>query len=451
MACSRYGSILRQLSLKNLDMKKVLVITYYWPPSGGGGVQRWLKFTKYLPEFGWEPIIFTPEIQNAPSYDRSLLKDIDPGLKVIRTPIWEPYSIYRKITNRKSNENLGASFASGKKSNVFVENLSNWIRSNFFIPDARKYWIKPSVKYLEKYIKVNNIEVVVTTGPPHSMHLIGLNLKKKTNIKWLADFRDPWTDIDYYDQLKLAKWANRKHHYLEKEVLQQADIVVSVSQSNKEQLGKKAKANIKVITNGFDDADFPKTTPTVDKRFTIAHIGTFMTNRNPTVLWEVLSEMVKDNIAFRDDFELQLVGKTDAQIFSELDRWKLTSYVKSSGPVSHEQAVQLQQKAQVVLITVNKTGDSKGMVTGKIFEYLVSGRPILAIGPEDGDLAYILKATETGVISNFNNKAGLKENINSYFSEYKSNMLKVTPKNLEKYSRKNLSGEMADLLNKLEK
>ncbi len=430
-------------------MKKVLVITYYWPPSGGGGVQRWLKFTKYLPEFGWEPIVYTPDNQNAPALDETLLHDISKKLKVIRKPIWEPYSLYRIFTRRKKNENLGASFASGKKSNLFIENASNWIRSNFFIPDARKFWIAPSVKFLKKYLKVHGIEVIVTTGPPHSMHLIGMKLKEMTGVKWLADFRDPWTDIDFYDQLKLTGWANKRHHHLERKVLQKADLVISVSESNKQQLLKKSDANIQVITNGFDERDFHDTSSKLDEEFTIAHIGTFMANRNPDVLWEVLSELISENKDFKVDFVLHLIGKTDAMILDVVNKKGLSNYLRITGAVTHKEAIQFQKNSQVLLITVNKTGDSKGMVTGKVFEYLVSGRPILAIGPEDGDLAKILKDTATGVISDFKNKIDLKENIQTFYREYKNKTLKVNPGNLDAYSRKNLTKKMAESLSAL--
>lgn len=430
-------------------MKKVLVITYYWPPSGGGGVQRWLKFTKYLPEFGWTPIVYTPEIQNAPAYDESLLKDVSNDLEIIRKPIWEPYAIYKLLTGRKKKENLGAAFASGKHSNKMMEHVSNWVRSNFFIPDARKFWIKPSVKFLKKYIKTNGIEVIVTTGPPHSMHLIGLKLKELTGVKWLADFRDPWTDIDFYDQLKLTGWADNRHHYLEKVVLQNADLVISISESNKRKLMEKADASVEVITNGFDESDFPDIEPTLDDKFTIAHIGTFMANRNPNVLWKVLSELVLENHEFNKDFELHLVGKTDAFILDTLNQRGLSDFVRSTGAVTHNEAIQFQKNSQVLLITVNKTGDSKGMVTGKIFEYLISGRPVLAIGPEDGDLANILKDTGAGVISDFENKIDLKRNIQTFYREYKNKTLKVDPRNLDIYSRKNLTKKMAGFLDTL--
>lgn len=324
-------------------MKKVLVVTYYWPPSGGGGVQRWLKFVKYLPLFGWQPVVYTPEQQNAPAIDASLSRDIAPGLIVIRQPIWEPYSWYRRLTGRSKNENLGAGFASSKKSSPYLEAISNWVRSNFFIPDARMFWVRPSVRYLKKVIENHKIDVVVTTGPPHSLHLIGLGLKEQTGVKWLADFRDPWTDIDFYDQLKLTTWANKKHHRLERKVLAMADLVVSVSKSNAEKLTSKGKTNLCVITNGYDEDDIKEISGKPDTKFSIAHIGTFMANRNPRILWEVLAGLIAKNETFKNDVQLHLVGHTDALILDDINRWGLSGILRLSNSVDHVSAVQLQK------------------------------------------------------------------------------------------------------------
>ena len=430
-------------------MNKVLIITYYWPPSGGGGVQRWLKFVKYLPEFGWEPVVYTPEKQTAPAYDESLLKDVPEGITVVRRPIIEPYGIYNKITGKKKGEAQGAAFASSKKSNPVVEDMANRIRSNLFIPDARALWVRPSVRYLKKYLKTQGIHTVITTGPPHSMHLIGLKLKQDLDIKWVADFRDPWTDIDYYGQLKLTKAADKKHRELERIVLFYADLVISVSEFNRKKLFEKANCKITVITNGYDESDIPDTSVRLDEKFTISHIGTFMANRNPEALWDVLKELIRENEDFRNDFELRLTGKTDKTVLDAIDAKGLMIFVKMSEPVSHEKAVNIQRSSQVLLLTVNQTGDAKGMVTGKVFEYMASKRPVLAIGPEDGDLAKILKETHTGVISDFEDRTKLKKHILDYYDRYKSGKLEVNPVNLEKYSRKNLTRQLVEYLEKL--
>ena len=240
-------------------MKKVLIITYYWPPSGGAGVQRWLKFVKYMRQFGWEPVVYTAENPEIPVVDTSLEKEIPEGITVLKIPIWEPYSIYKKFIGRKKEDKINASFLSETKKAGLTEKISVWIRGNFFIPDARRFWIKPSIKFLETYLSENKIDYVISSGPPHSMHLIALGLKRKFPLlKWLADFRDPWTNIDFYEKLMLTPMADKKHHRLELSVIKSADCVLSIGSSMSEEFKEMYKASgginfskFKVITNGF--------------------------------------------------------------------------------------------------------------------------------------------------------------------------------------------------------
>ena len=233
-------------------MKRVLIISYYWPPSGGAGVQRWLKFSKYLRDFGWEPVIYTPENPEYPEIDESLFKDIPIGTEVIKRPIWEPYNAYRRFTGQKKEEKIQAGFLSVKKKNHILEIISVWIRGNLFIPDARVFWIKPSIRFLLKHLATHPVDAIVSTGPPHSMHLIGLGIRKKLNIPWLADFRDPWTTIDFYHQLHLTRQADKKHHRLEKAVLSGADHVTIISWNCALDLNGILPRKYDVITNGFD-------------------------------------------------------------------------------------------------------------------------------------------------------------------------------------------------------
>ena len=219
-------------------MKKVLIITYYWPPSGGAGVQRWLKFVKYLREFGWEPIVYTPENPEAPAVDESLLKDIPKNLTAIKRPIWEPYNLYKNFIGQKKDERINAGFLTEKKKPGLAEKISVWVRGNWFIPDARKLWITPSIKFLSDYLKRNPVDAIVSTGPPHSMHLIALGLKKKLNLPWLADFRDPWTNIDFYDKLMLTKASDVKHKKMELDVLKNANIITAIGWSMADDLKK---------------------------------------------------------------------------------------------------------------------------------------------------------------------------------------------------------------------
>lgn len=435
-------------------MKKVLVLTYYWPPSGGAGVQRWLKFVKYMREFGWEPIVYTAQNGEMPVVDESLLNEIPKGIEVIKKPIWEPYSIYKKFIGRKKDDKINASFLNENKKAGFTEKISVWIRGNFFIPDARKFWIKPSIRFLSNYVIKNNINVVISSGPPHSMHMIALGLKSKyPKIKWLADFRDPWTNIDFYDKLMLSSLADTKHKRLEKNVLQEADIVVSVGNSMSEEFKEIVKQDgfnrlekFKVITNGFDTDDLNSNNSIKDIKFSLAHIGTLVKDRNPLILWKVLSQLVKTNSKFAQELEIKLVGKVDYFVMEQINFYGLKPYLTKIDYLPHNLVIEEQKKSHVLLLLVNNTKNAKGILTGKIFEYLAANVPILAIGPTDGDLSIILKKTATGLISDFNDENLLKQHILKLFDGY---TIEPNKEEIKKYSRKNLTKELCHLLDSL--
>jgi glycosyltransferase involved in cell wall biosynthesis len=435
-------------------MKKVLILTYYWPPSGGAGVQRWLKFAKYMHEFGWEPIVYTAENGEIPVLDASLEKDIPPNTVVLKTPIWEPYSIYKRFIGRKKGDKINASFLNENKKTGLTEKISIWIRGNFFIPDARKFWIKPSTKFLLDYIKTHNITHVVSSGPPHSMHLIALNLKKKQpHLKWMADFRDPWTNIDFYEKLMLTKWADKKHHQQELSVLIHADSILSIGASmNKEFMemyklgGGKSAQKFHVITNGFDTDDTSRDTIVKDKKFSIAHVGTLVKDRNPDVLWKVLNKLLNEHSDFKQQLEIKLVGKVDIFVKEQIEAFGLSQYVKKIDYLPHNEVIKEQQTSKVLLLLVNNTKNAKGILTGKFFEYMASEVPILAIGPLEGDLADILAKTNSGVISNFSDEQGLEKNILNYFNGF---MPKRNEQEINAYSRKGLTRQLCDLLNNM--
>jgi len=436
------------------EMNKVLILTYYWPPSGGAGVQRWLKFVKYMRGFGWEPVVYTVENGEMPVVDESLQKDVPEGVVVLKTPIWEPYSIYKRFIGRKKEDKINASFLNENKKAGFTEKVSVWIRGNFFIPDARKFWIGPSTDYLSEYIEKNKIEYVISSGPPHSTHLIALGLKKNfPGLKWVADFRDPWTNIDFYEKLMLSKWADKKHHQQELSVLKNADAVLSIGKTMSDEfeaMYTNATGNesdkFAVITNGFDEEDISQTEVIKDQKFSIAHIGTLVKDRNPDVLWSVLGELIKENTAFKKQLEIKLVGKVDLYVKEQIAKYKLSSFVKKIDYLPHDEVIREQQCSKVLLLLVNNTKNAKGILTGKFFEYMSSGSPILAIGPTDGDLAAIIKETNSGLISSFQDKESLKRNILAYFE---GGYINRNESAINKYSRRVLTKKLCDLLNGL--
>ena len=435
-------------------MKKVLVLTYYWPPSGGAGVQRWLKFVKYMRQYNWEPVVYTAENGEMPVVDESLQKDVPTGTIVLKTPIWEPYTIYKRFIGRKKEDKINASFLNENKKTGFTEKVSVWIRGNFFIPDARKFWIKPSINYLSDYIQKNQIDYVISSGPPHSMHLIALGLKKRhSDLKWVADFRDPWTNIDFYEKLMLTTWADKKHHRQELSVLKNATSVLSIGKAMSEEFremylkaGGKDDDKFKVITNGFDEEDVNGAEEKKDDKFSIAHIGTLVKDRNPATLWKVLAQLVKENPAFKKQLEIKLVGKLDIFVKDQIAANKLSAFVKKIDYLPHDEVIKEQQRSRVLLLLVNNTKNAKGILTGKFFEYMSSGSPILAIGPTDGDLAEIIKETNSGLISGFDDEESLKRNILAYFN---GGYINRNESAINKYSRQGLTKKLCDLLNSL--
>jgi hypothetical protein len=430
-------------------LKRVLIITYYWAPSGGAGVQRWLKFVKYLREFGWEPFVYAPENPEYPSEDLSFEKDIPPGLEILKTPIWEPYDIYRKLSGRKG-EKINAGFISENRKSGWKDKLSIWVRGNFLIPDPRKFWIKPSVNFLTDHLKKNPVDAIVSTGPPHSMHLIGLELKKQfPKISWIADFRDPWTNIDFYNDLNLTCLADKIHHRLERKVVRSADCVLVVSSDMKREYQALHPKRIELITNGYDADDLEVTALQPDKKFSLSHIGTLNTARNPKTLWKVLGELSKEHADFSQDLQINLIGKTDFSVIEEVKNKGLLLNLNKIDYVSHNEAVILQKSSQILLLLIDNSANAKGILTGKFFEYLAAQRPILAIGPTDGDVAEVLRETNAGAIVDFDDEAKTKELIKNFYNKFKSGNLKISSKSIEKYSRKALTEQLAVVLDDL--
>ena len=432
-------------------MKKVLIITYYWPPSGGAGVQRWLKFVKYLREFDWEPIVYTPENPEAPVIDNSLEKDIPDNLTVIKRKIWEPYTAYKKFIGQKKEQKINAGFLSENKKPGLSENISVWIRGNFFIPDARKFWIKPSIKFLTNYLKNNPVDAMISTGPPHSMHMIALGLKQRLGIPWLADFRDPWTNIDFYEDLKLTGCADKKHHKLEKEVLKNADSVVLISKGMADDFNKIYQRNYEVITNGYDSDDITngsKIEP--DKKFSISYIGTMVKTRNPISFWEAIKQLTDTNKEFANDLEIKLIGKLDYSVRQSIEEFQLQKYITKINYLPHNEVIKLQKQTQVLLLLINNTPNAKMILTGKFFEYMAAHRPILCIGPPDGDAAKIIRDTNSGVVCGFSDSEKMKANILKFYNSFKKGQLKSKSINIEKFSRKNQTSDLAKILNKFD-
>lgn len=425
------------------ETKKLLIITYYWPPAGGPGVQRWLKFVKYLPDFNVQPIVYIPENPTYPIIDNGLQSEVSEKAIILKNKIKEPYGLASFFGKNKTKK-ISSGIIPNKKKQSFVERILLWVRGNIFIPDARFLWVKPSVHYLKKYIEENQIDTIVTSGPPHSLHLIGLELKKELGVKWFADFRDPWTTIGYHKALKLSSYAEKKHKDLEKEVLNSADTIIVTSKTTKAEFQAITSKPIEVITNGYDVEKVTK--QTLDEKFTLAHIGSFLSDRNPKILWQAIQELTKENMDFKNDFQLKLLGATSQEVLDTINEFQLGDFVLNLGYVSHQEAVEHQRKSQVLLLIEINSEDTKSIIPGKVFEYIVSERPIVAIGPKDSDFAEIITSTNTGVFFTYDEKEKLKSVLLNYYELYKNNNLKVHAVGLQQYSRKSLTEKLALLV-----
>jgi len=423
-------------------MKKILIITYYWPPAGGSGVQRWLKFTKYLPKYNWKPFIYTPENPYFEVQDQALLNDIPAEAEIWNTPIWEPYALKDKLFG-KGSESQSSGVITNK--NSLKNKVLNWVRGNVFIPDPKIYWVKPSVKVLLKRIQEEEINHILTTGPPHSMHLIGLGLKKvMPNLKWIADFRDPWSELDLLNEFQLNNSSSKKHKDLEREVLQTADVTLTVSETWVEDLERLGANNVKLITNGYDADDFELKPKTNDK-FIIGHYGLLNHLRNPKNLWKSLANLCEENKAFNSKLEIHFSGNIDAEVIAEIESHTyLKDKVMQLGYLSHAEVLSEYNEASVLLLLLFNSKSGIGNYPGKIFEYFAAKKSILAFGPEDSDAEKLIEKTKTGMYFSYD-ETKLKDNILDLFK----NENQFNFKNTEIFSREKITQDLSELLNNI--
>lgn len=432
-------------------MKRVLIISYYWPPTGGSGVQRWVKFAKYLPSEGWMPVIYTPENPEMLTVDASLADEIPAEVEVIKRPIFEPYNLYRALTGGKKKDKKDSRevnpINSRKKS--LGQKVSMWIRGNCFIPDPRCFWIGPSVRFLKKYLKEHPVDIIVSTGPPHSMHLIARKVARATGVPWVADFRDPWTKMFYFKHLSLSVWAEKKHEKLEKKVLDEASVVVAVSPLVQEEFQQMTSNKVELITNGYDDSDFPTENKETGEFFDIAHTGLFAADGNPTVLWKALGDKCREEESFRKALRIKLIGKTDREIISAVKEAGLEENLIDLGYQDHKVAVCEQRNAAVLILPLRKEPEYRATLPGKLFEYLASQRPVLGIGQKDGAMARILAETNAGEVYDWEEYESIKAYIDRSWEKFQSGTLVAETENIEKYSRRELTRTMAALFEKL--
>ena len=412
-------------------MKRVLVVTYYWPPSGGSGVQRWVKFAKYLPQEGWQPVIYTPENPEYTAIDHTLEAEIPHTVEIIRRPITEPYNLYRKLMGKGASTDMktltaGASggavteISSGKKS--FKQRLSLWIRGNLFVPDPRVGWVKPSVRFLKKYLAEHPVDVIVTTGPPHSMHLIG--------------------------QLPMSARTWRRLRSMEQSVLDDCSTVLAVTPLVQEEFQAQTKTPVAMITNGFDGGDFEQAVEP-DGFFNVVHTGLFAADGNPLNLWKALGIKAWADADFKAALRLRLVGKVDSEVYAAIEEAGLKNNVIDLGYRDHLTAVREQLAATMLVLPLRNDPEYRPILPGKLFEYLASRRPILGIGQEDGAMARVLADTGAGVTAGWDNLDAMRAFIDKAWEQFKAGGVPAVEGDIARFSRRSLTRELAALLERV--
>jgi glycosyltransferase involved in cell wall biosynthesis len=429
---------------------KVLVITYYWPPSGGSGVQRWLKFVKYLPSFGWEPYVFTPENPSFDIRDESLLKDVPDEAEVIRFPIWEPYNTFVKIASMFGSPRTAkpTELVSAKKKSLFQQ-VSTWIRGNLFIPDPRRFWIRPSAEFLHGFLQENQIQTIITTGPPHSIHLIGLKLRKKNpGLRWIADFRDPWSEWGLLDSLAVGMLARKYHRRLEASVLAGADEVITITPFYKRRFELLGNRNVHLLTNGFDEDDFKSLSYSRPEQFTMRHIGIVNEKCDPRPFMEAVRLLAAEDQRFAVHARLEFIGEVHPHFrqFVAGDGLlkRLTVF---SGNIPHKQLIGQYGSSSLLLLILTGYKDAEGFMPGKLFEYLATGLPVLGVGPVAGDAAALLKETQAGIMVEGHDTEAIRQFLLLHFNAWISGATPVVKSTGAKtYSRRAVTGQLAELL-----
>ena len=416
----------------------MLIISYYWPPSGGPGVQRWLKFVKYLPEFNIEPILFIPKNANYPLLDKSLSDDVNKDLKVIQFPITEISGFLPKF---KFLNSVRSGNISKPHNQSLLQKIIFFIRGNLFIPDMKIFWKSSSVNFLSDYLPKNNIDTIITTGPPHSVHLIGLELKRKLNINWISDFRDPWVKLNYLNRFHLLPFSRKSHISLRNKVLINSNAVIVTSERLKD-LFSNITSNIYKITNGFD---YIIKESNLDNKFSISHIGSLYPERNPKFLWDSLEELFEGS--FKKDLQINFIGNTSEKIKKELSRRKFHNHVRFYDYVDYNRALELMCSSQALLMIEVNDEESSYAIPGKLFDYLNSKRPIISIGPNISEVSEILNNTNSGKFFNYDDKRNLKLYINKLYKSYKNGTNIISDKSkIDMFKRINLTKKLSEVI-----
>ncbi|HDQ45297.1 MAG TPA: glycosyl transferase family 1 [bacterium] len=407
--------------------EKILVISYYWPPSGGPGALRMTGWVKYLARAGWEPRVLTVENGEFPYPDPGLSESVPPDVSVHRVRAPQPFGLYKRLTGRKPDDSLPVGLLAGGGKGP-AERIAGWIRANVFIPDARTGWVGPATREAARLIRSHGIRHVLISSPPHSAQLIGLRLRKRTDVRWIADLRDPWTGFRHYQTAGRSRTAARCDARLERRVLRHADRVTTVSPAlagDFERLGA-LRGRVHVLLNGFDPDDFGGEFPALPRRFRIVHTGNLVANQNPGVLWDGLSRLCDALPGFASHLEIRLTGRVHPVIEEAIRIAGLSDALVLNPFRPHREILPEITGASVLLVVIPQTENNRGIVTGKLPEYIGSGRPVLVIGPADGDAAGIVRPLSNGWTVDYGDAEGCRDVLESLFRRWQADDLPVS-------------------------
>lgn len=418
---------------------RLLVVTYYFPPSGGAGVQRPTKWTKYFPEHGVEPVVLTVRAGAYPALDTSLDADVPPGTRVVRTAAPDPFGMYGRLTGRTRGEAVAARTGTVGASAALPERAARWIRANLFVPDARVGWVPFAVRAARQLHAAAPVDAVLTTGPPHSAHLVGRSLSRRLGLPWVADLRDPWTDIHYAGSLGRTRLAERLDARLEASVLREATALVTVTAPLQSAFSARAGRPVALVRNGFDPADFRGPAPP-DEPFGVLYTGTLYDV--PHALLGAMQRLRAEGL----DVPFRIVGAAPDALRAAADARGVADLVRVEPPVPHDQAVALMRASAVLLLTVEAWSYAAGVVPGKTYEYLAAGRPVLGIGPVDGDAAHVLRDAGAGPMLAPDDVDGVAFALRTYTHTRETSAPGASLDGLDRYARPAQAGAVAALV-----
>ena len=435
-------------------MHKVLIVAYYFPPSGGPGVQRVLKFVQYLRNFGWEPLVLTVKDGIFPARDESLLDEIPEGIKVYRTDIFEPYDLYRKLTGREKSDGIDVNTLRSKDTRMpLSERLTEFIRATFFIPDARMLWRRYAVRKGLELVEDEKIEAIYSSSPPYTCSLIARDLKRKTGLPWIAGFRDPWTGfLTTPDRWILPAKVERR---MERTVFDEADGVdVAWKGIAEDALSKYPELNpakFHHLPNGFDSEDFPEIDPSdrSDTRFTVTYTGSMYGLRTPKDFLESVEGLIEQGKVNPEKIRLRFIGRFGTEVHEMFSQFSAPAVIEVEGYMPHSESIKRLFASDALLLVVDTTSDSAEIVPGKIYEYIGTPKPVIAVAPEEGAIADLITETKSGFVAHQTNKRGIAQAFLTLYNDHVNGTHSVNPDKaaIARYERKNVTGELAQLLN----